>query len=86
MRSTLFARARAAGALAAAFDDKKAPALQLIMKQLDERNIPHFLFINKIDVEQIRNVIGAGGKTIRGIQEETGCEVEIDGEGKVVVA
>ncbi len=30
-------------------DDKKAPALQLILKQLDELAIPRFLFINKID-------------------------------------
>ncbi len=36
--------------------------------------------------DKIRDIIGPGGKTIRGIQEETGCEVEIDGEGKVVVA
>lgn len=30
-------------------DDKKVPALQLILKQLEERNIPRFLFINKVD-------------------------------------
>ena len=30
-------------------DDKKAPALQLILKQLDEFQIPRILFINKID-------------------------------------
>lgn len=30
-------------------DDKKAPALQLILKQLEELNIPRFLFINKVD-------------------------------------
>ncbi len=30
-------------------DDKKAPALQLILKQLDELAIPRILFINKID-------------------------------------
>ncbi len=30
-------------------DDKKIPALQLILKDLDEQGIPHFLFINKID-------------------------------------
>lgn len=30
-------------------DDKKAPALQLILKQLDELNVPRILFINKID-------------------------------------
>lgn len=30
-------------------DDKKAPALQLILKQLDEIGLPRMLFINKVD-------------------------------------
>ena len=30
-------------------DDKKAPALQLILKQLDELDLPRIIFINKID-------------------------------------
>ena len=30
-------------------DIKKVPALQLILKQLEDRGIPHFLFLNKID-------------------------------------
>jgi len=30
-------------------DPKKIPALQLMLKQLETRNIPHFLFLNKID-------------------------------------
>ncbi len=30
-------------------DEKKVPALQLILKQLEERNIPRFLFLNKVD-------------------------------------
>lgn len=30
-------------------DEKKLPALQLILKQLEDRGIPHFLFLNKID-------------------------------------
>lgn len=30
-------------------DDKKAPALQLILKQLDEIDLPRMLFINKVD-------------------------------------
>ena len=44
------------------------------------------LFTLQVPRDKIRDIIGPGGKTIRGIQEETGCEVEIDGEGKVVVA
>lgn len=30
-------------------DEKKFPALQVILRSLEERNIPHILFINKID-------------------------------------
>ena len=30
-------------------DPKRVPALQLILKQLEDRGIPHFLFLNKID-------------------------------------
>jgi elongation factor G len=30
-------------------DEKKVPALQLILKQLDELKLPRFLFINKVD-------------------------------------
>ncbi len=30
-------------------DLKRVPALQVIMKQLEDRGIPHFLFLNKID-------------------------------------
>jgi len=47
------ARAALAGCDAAVVvceaDDKKAPALQLILKQLDELSLPRLLFINKID-------------------------------------
>ncbi len=30
-------------------DDKKVPQLQLILRELEDQNIPHFLFLNKID-------------------------------------
>jgi elongation factor G len=30
-------------------DEKKAPALQLILKQLEAQRLPHFIFINKVD-------------------------------------
>jgi elongation factor G len=35
-------------------DEKKVPALQLILKQLEDRGIPHFLFVNKIDKVEAR--------------------------------
>ncbi len=35
-------------------DEKKAPALQLILKQLDELQIPRILFVNKVDKSNSR--------------------------------
>ncbi len=34
-------------------DAKRVPALQLILKQLEDHAIPHFLFLNKIDASEI---------------------------------
>lgn len=33
-------------------DAKRVPALQLILKQLEDRGIPHFLFLNKMDAAE----------------------------------
>jgi elongation factor G len=40
-------------------DPKRVPALQLIMKQLEDRGIPRFLFLNKIDSfdAQVREIL-----------------------------
>jgi len=35
-------------------DEKKVPALQLILKQLEDQGIPHLLFLNKIDKAETR--------------------------------
>jgi polyribonucleotide nucleotidyltransferase len=40
-------------------------------------------YINK---EKIREVIGSGGKVIRGLIEETGCSIDVEDDGKVTVA
>ncbi|MBC8293126.1 MAG: polyribonucleotide nucleotidyltransferase [Proteobacteria bacterium] len=40
----------------------------------------------KIDPDKIRNVIGAGGKVIRGIVEQTGCKIDVQDDGTVLVA
>lgn len=40
----------------------------------------------KIDPEQIGLVIGPGGKTIKGITEQTGAKVDIDNDGTVTVS
>jgi polyribonucleotide nucleotidyltransferase len=44
------------------------------------------LYTLVIPKEKIRDVIGPGGKTIRSIIEETGCDIEIEDDGKVVIA
>ena len=36
--------------------------------------------------DRIRDIIGPGGKTIRGITEQTGCVVDVDDSGKVTIA
>ncbi|HUP21973.1 MAG TPA: polyribonucleotide nucleotidyltransferase [Thermoanaerobaculia bacterium] len=43
----------------------------------------HAIMIPK---EKIRDIIGPGGKTIRAITEETGCQIEIGDDGKVTIA
>ena len=40
----------------------------------------------KIPVDKIRDVIGTGGKVIRGLQEETGATIEIEEDGTVHIA
>ncbi|HEY4597316.1 MAG TPA: polyribonucleotide nucleotidyltransferase, partial [Thermoanaerobaculia bacterium] len=44
------------------------------------------LYTVEIPKEKIRDVIGPGGKTIRSIIEETGCNIEIGDDGRVVIA
>jgi polyribonucleotide nucleotidyltransferase len=40
----------------------------------------------RIPVEKIRDVIGPGGKTIRGIIEKTGVKIDVEDDGRVNVA
>ncbi len=40
----------------------------------------------KIRSEKIRDVIGPGGKVIRGIVEETGCKIDIEDDGTIFIA
>ncbi len=44
------------------------------------------LFTMKINPDKIREVIGKGGETIRGITAETGTEINIDDDGTVTIA
>jgi polyribonucleotide nucleotidyltransferase len=42
--------------------------------------------IIKVDPEMIGAIIGPGGKTIRGIQEETGVKIDVEDDGSVYIA
>ena len=44
------------------------------------------LYTLQIPKEKIRDIIGPGGKTIRSIIEETGCNIEVEDDGKVIIA
>jgi polyribonucleotide nucleotidyltransferase len=48
-------------------------------------NAPRILSL-RIKPDRIRDVIGAGGKTIRAIQDETGAEITITDDGQVTIA
>ncbi|MBI4247560.1 MAG: polyribonucleotide nucleotidyltransferase, partial [Candidatus Rokubacteria bacterium] len=45
---------------------------------------PRFVTI-KIRTEKIREIIGPGGKVIRGIQEQTGTKIDIEDDGRVTI-
>jgi polyribonucleotide nucleotidyltransferase len=45
---------------------------------------PRFVTI-KIRPEKIREIIGPGGKVVRGIQEQTGTKIDIEDDGRVTV-
>ena len=47
-------------------------------------NAPRIITI-KIPVDKIRDVIGSGGKVIRGIQEDTGATIDIQEDGTVFI-
>ncbi|MBF0460808.1 MAG: polyribonucleotide nucleotidyltransferase [Magnetococcales bacterium] len=44
------------------------------------------IFTLKIHPDKIREVIGSGGKVIRGITEETGCQIDISDDGTISIA
>jgi polyribonucleotide nucleotidyltransferase len=44
------------------------------------------IFTIQINPDKIREVIGSGGKVIRGIVEETGCKIDIEDSGTINIA
>ena len=80
--------------VAKAIHQAKEARLHILGKMLetiDEPNpelspyAPRLLTI-KIDPESIGTVIGPGGKTIKGITEETGAKIDIEDDGTVTVS
>ncbi len=61
-----------------------AKALDSNRTELSE-NAPQMEMM-KVPVDKIRDVIGSGGKTIRGIVEESGAKVNIDDDGTVQIS
>jgi len=49
------------------------------------RYAPRIIAI-KIPVDRIRDIIGPGGRIIRGIQEDTGCRINVEDDGTVQIA
>lgn len=49
------------------------------------RNAPR-IYTLQVKQEKIRDIIGTGGKVIRGIVEATGCKIDIDDSGVVSIA
>lgn len=63
--------------------DKMNQVLSESRSELSE-NAPVMLTM-KIDSEKIRDVIGKGGATIRGITEETGASIDIEDDGSIKI-
>jgi polyribonucleotide nucleotidyltransferase len=64
--------------------DKMMEAIDTPRAELKEY-APRILTI-KIPTDKIRDVIGSGGKVVRGIQEETGAHIDIQEDGTIFIA
>tara|TARA_B100001123_G_scaffold446434_1_gene600925 strand:- start:241 stop:2328 length:2088 start_codon:yes stop_codon:yes gene_type:complete len=74
--------------------EKAKNARALILGKMDEviseprkelsSNAPQAVVI-QINTKKIRDVIGKGGETIRGLVEETGAQIDVDDSGKVTI-
>lgn len=80
--------------IAEAIQQAKPARLHILSKMLETIDQPRpqlsayapRLISFKIDPDQIGMVIGPGGKTIKGITEQTGAKVDIDNDGTVTVS
>ncbi len=80
--------------MSTALDQAKKGRLHILGKMADVLSQPREnlaahaprIYSLKIKPDKIRDVIGAGGKVIRGIVEETGVKIDIDDSGTVNIA
>jgi polyribonucleotide nucleotidyltransferase len=80
--------------LETALHQAKAGRTHIMSKMLEAIDVPRDelsqfaprILTVKIPVDKIRDVIGSGGKVIRGIQEETGAQIDIQEDGTIFVA
>src|SRR5207253_6099827 len=78
----------------ATFDQSREARIQILRRMLQaiprpKEDISPFaprLIRTHIDPEKIGMLIGPGGKNIRGIQESTGCVIEVEDDGTVTIA
>ncbi len=64
--------------------DKMAEALSQPREELSP-NAPRIVAI-QVKPDKIRDIIGPGGKTIRGIVEQTGAKIDIEDDGTISIA
>jgi polyribonucleotide nucleotidyltransferase len=80
--------------VAQAIHQAKPARMHILEKMLESINTPRDdlspyaprLLTLKIDPDLIGLVIGPGGKTIKGITEETGCKIDIEDDGTVTIS
>ncbi len=80
--------------IAQAINQAKPARLHILSKMLEAINQPRTelspfaprLMTMKIDPELIGMIIGPGGKTIKGITEETGAKIDIEDDGTVTIS
>jgi polyribonucleotide nucleotidyltransferase len=77
-----------------ALEQARAGRIHILGKMAETLNVPR-IEINrwaprittvKVKPDQIRIIIGPGGKTIKGIIDQTGCSVDVNDDGTVAVA
>jgi polyribonucleotide nucleotidyltransferase len=80
--------------IAEAINQARPARLHILSKMLEAISAPRLdlspfaprLLTIKIDPDLIGLVIGPGGKTIKGITEQTGCKIDIEDDGTVTIS